>query len=253
MSTDQPAPGPEGGAPEESEGGASKRPEGGAPEESEGGEQQPSPPPPPPPGPEGGAPEGAAPPPPWAEGEEEDPLAGMPPLAARWRRLVARIIDALIIGVPVTLVVGLTWGSYDVNNTGRSIAQDLVYALVYFVYEALMLTTYGQTVGKMAMKIRVGMLQNGQIPAGAPGWTRAAVYTLPPIVFCCGSVFWLLNVVWLLWDKPYRQALHDKAANTVVVSTADQGPDLESDLDPELSWEAGGSGEERADPERSET
>jgi uncharacterized RDD family membrane protein YckC len=235
MSTDQPAPGPEGGA--------SEKPKGGEPQ---------SPPPPPsPPGPEGGAPEGAAPPSPWAEGEEEDPLAGMPPLAARWRRLVARIIDALIIGIPVTLVLGLAWGSYDLNNTGRSFAQDLVYALVYFVYEALMLTTYGQTVGKMLMKIRVGMLDNGEVPAGAPGWTRAAVYTLPPIVFCCGSIFWLFNVAWLLWDKPYRQALHDKAANTVVVSATDQDPDLESDLDPDLSQEAGGGGEEHADPERS--
>jgi uncharacterized RDD family membrane protein YckC len=144
----------------------------------------------------------------------------MPPLAHRWRRLVARIIDALIIGIPVGLVIGMAWGGYDVNNTGRSATQDLLYALVYFVYEGLMLTTRGQTVGKMAMHIRVGMLQNGRIPEGAPGWTRAAVYSLPPIVPCCGSVFWVVNVVWLLWDKPYRQALHDKAAKTVVVSAA---------------------------------
>jgi uncharacterized RDD family membrane protein YckC len=297
MSTDQPAPGPEdarsekseGSAPEESEGsvperpedarseeskdsppaepegGASEEPEGGASEEPESGEQPLPPPPPPPPGPEGGAPKDAVPPSPWAEEAEregEDPLAGMPPLAARWRRLVARIIDALIIGIPATLVLELVWGSYDVNNTGRSVAQDLVYALIYFVYEALMLTTYGQTVGKMLMRIRVGMLDNGEIPTGAPGWTRAAVYTLPPIVFCCGSVFWLFNVAWLLWDKPYRQALHDKAANTVVVSTTDQVPDqdpdletdLETDLDPDLSQEAEQEAEDeegRADPERS--
>jgi uncharacterized RDD family membrane protein YckC len=144
----------------------------------------------------------------------------MPPLADRWRRLVARIIDALIIGIPVGFLVGLAWGGYDVNNVGRSAVQDLVYALVYFVYEALMLTTRGQTVGKMAMKIRVGLLANGQIPAGPPGWTRAAVYALPPVVPCFGSIFWLVNVLWLVWDQPYRQALHDKAAKTVVVSTA---------------------------------
>ena len=201
MSTDQPAPGPEDARPEP--------PAGGEP---------PPGPPTPPPGPEGGSPYGAAPPPPQAE--VRDPLAEMPPLADRWRRLVARIIDALIIGIPISVVVALAWGGYDVNDTGRSATQDLVYGFVYFVYEGLMLTTRGQTVGKMAMNIRVGMLQNGQIPAGRAGWTRAAVYALPPIVPCCGSIFWLVNVLWLLWDKPYRQALHDKAARTVVVSLA---------------------------------
>src|SRR2546421_7687585 len=121
MSTDQPAPGPEDARPEP--------PAGGEP---------PPGPPTPPPGPEGGSPYGAAPPPPQAE--VRDPLAEMPPLADRWRRLVARIIDALIIGIPISVVVALAWGGYDVNDTGRSATQDLVYGFVYFVYEGLMLT-----------------------------------------------------------------------------------------------------------------
>ncbi|MFK4273751.1 RDD family protein, partial [Streptomyces milbemycinicus] len=50
------------------------------------------------------------------------------------------------------------------------------------------------------------------------GWVRAAVYALPEIVPCCGFLFWLINVLWCTWDRPYRQCLHDKAAKTVVVS-----------------------------------
>lgn len=148
-----------------------------------------------------------------------DPLEGMPPLANRGRRLVARIIDALIVGIPVGLVMAVLLGDYDpVNNNDEASAMAIAYALVYFVYEGLMLTKYGQTVGKKAMKIRVAMLENGEIPAGRPGWLRAGTYALPEIVPCCGFIFWLINVLWCTWDRPYHQCLHDKVAKTVVVS-----------------------------------
>jgi uncharacterized RDD family membrane protein YckC len=151
-----------------------------------------------------------------------DPLADMPPLAHLGRRLVARIIDGLIIGIPVGLVMALILGTYYPMGDGsdaRSSAFTLAYVLVYFVYEGLMLTHYGQTLGKKAMKIRVAMLETGATPVGRPGWARAATYALPEIVPCCGFVFWLVNVLWCTWDRPYRQCLHDKVARTVVVST----------------------------------
>ncbi|MET9292837.1 RDD family protein [Streptomyces sp. NPDC003077] len=154
-----------------------------------------------------------------------DPLAGMPPLAHRGRRLVARIIDGLIIGVPVGLIVSLLVGGVDYTSTssadsGRQATVSGITMLAYLVYEGLMLTSRGQTVGKMIMGIRVAMLDNGAIPTGPAGWVRAAVYTLPEIVPCCGFLFWLVNVLWCTWDKPYQQCLHDKAARTVVVSAA---------------------------------
>ncbi|WP_241777691.1 RDD family protein, partial [Streptomyces sp. CT34] len=162
---------------------------------------------------------------PYGAGEYgADPLAGMPPLANRGKRLVARIIDAIIIGVPVTLIMNAIVGWVDYFSTSNVEASKQatvsgVTMLVYLIYEGLMLTSRGQTVGKMAMKIRVAMLSNGSVPTTQAGWTRAAVYTLPEIVPCCGFVFWLLNVLWCTWDKPYQQCLHDKAARTVVVAT----------------------------------
>lgn len=149
-----------------------------------------------------------------------DPLAGMPPLASRWKRLVARIIDGLLVSIPVTAVFSAaSWGWDPWDDSGKSTGLSIIIAVVYFLYEGLMLTTRGQTVGKMAMKIRVAMLDNGAVPEGRPGWTRAAVYSLPEVVPCCGFVFWLINVLWCTWDDPYHQCIHDKAAKTVVVST----------------------------------
>ncbi|WP_461030729.1 RDD family protein [Streptomyces sparsus] len=191
-----------------------------------GGAQQP---------PSGGSPYGSAPPPPPGGGFGQnpyggaygatDPLAGMAPLASRGRRLLARIVDALIIGIPVSLILlPLTGGLEFTTEEGEEVTygggyvQTLVTALVYFLYEGFMLTTRGQTLGKMLLKVRVAMLENGAIPAGNPGWLRAAVYSLPALVPCLGTLFWLVNVLFCTWDKPYQQCLHDKAGKTVVVT-----------------------------------
>lgn len=154
-----------------------------------------------------------------------DPLAGMPPLAGRGRRLVARIIDGILIGVPVGLIMwfvvgGVSYTSTTGDDSGKQAVVSGVTMLAYLVYEGVMLTSRGQTVGKMAMKIRVAMLENGAIPTAQAGWVRAAIYTLPEVIPCCGTIFWLLNVLWCTWDKPYQQCLHDKGAKTVVVSAA---------------------------------
>lgn len=135
---------------------------------------------------------------------------------------MARIIDALIVAIPVSAIMLLSLGSYDptdADDSGKSSATQIVFALVYFIYEGLMLTTQGQTVGKKLMKLRVAMLDNGSNPTGQPGWFRAGAYALPQIVPCCGFVYWLVNILWCTWDRPYRQCLHDKAGKTVVVST----------------------------------
>jgi uncharacterized RDD family membrane protein YckC len=145
----------------------------------------------------------------------------MPPLAGSWRRLGARILDSLLVGVPVAVVLWAV-GLVDWTDENRDGSADwggsLLGVLVYLVYEAVMYARSGQTVGKMALGIRVAMLENGSVPTSQAAWARAAVYSLPNVVPCCGSLFWLVNVVWHLGDKPYRQCLHDKAARTVVVS-----------------------------------
>ncbi|WP_129842344.1 RDD family protein [Streptomyces sp. RFCAC02] len=151
-----------------------------------------------------------------------DPLAGMPPLPSRLRRLVARVIDAIVVGVPVSLILWPLRGDayWDESAGGSgSWTQQAILLLVYFIYEGLMLSARGQTLGKMAVRIRVAMLDDGAVPRGNAAWNRAAVYSLPQLVPCIGFLFWLFNVLFCTWDQPYRQCLHDKSARTVVVTT----------------------------------
>ncbi|HEY6594585.1 MAG TPA: RDD family protein [Asanoa sp.] len=95
----------------------------------------------------------------------------------------------------------------------------VVAALVWLAYEVPAVARSGQTFGKRAVGIRIVRL-DGQTPVG-PGrslrrWNILGVPLLFP--FCCiGPVIQVVDCAWLLFDRPLRQALHDKAAQTVVV------------------------------------
>ena len=160
------------------------------------------------------SPYGSAPP------VEQTPGAAMPPLGGLGRRLVARIIDTLlvaVVGVPLSLIADAASSR---NHNVITFVVEVVLGLLGFVYEGLMLTrARGRTVGKMVMGIRVAMLADGAVPVGRPGWIRSGVYWLPGLLsaLCIPAIFSLLNVLWCTWDRPYRQCLHDKAAKTVVV------------------------------------
>ncbi|WP_431044177.1 RDD family protein [Streptomyces sp. P1-3] len=153
------------------------------------------------------------------------PLPGMPPLATWNQRFWARLIDSLVLSVIWMLTLGATGAlEYTLDHPGRQDTAKLLLSavltfLLYYVYEGAMLARDGQTLGKKALNIRVAMLVDGDMPRGQ-GWVRAAVYALPGILspVVIGWLFWLVNSLWQLWDKPFAQSLHDKAAKTVVVS-----------------------------------
>ncbi|MFE3200766.1 RDD family protein [Embleya sp. NPDC055664] len=148
---------------------------------------------------------------------------GGPTLGGPLRRLVARIIDSLIVGVVAGLISWPIAGSdynYDDVSFGAQFASGLIFSLVYFVYEGFQLDRFGRTLGKRVLGIRVVRVADGGPIAGSIAWTRAAVYTLPVIVPCLGTLFWLVNVLWQLWDQPWHQCLHDKAAHTTVIRGA---------------------------------
>ncbi|MEY9947775.1 RDD family protein [Kitasatospora sp. GAS1066B] len=142
------------------------------------------------------------------------PIAGMPPLGTWPHRILARLIDYLLIQVLAFVVVLPFTGFTNRNGWTDGV---WVYYVLYFVYDGVMISRDGQTLGKKAMKVRAAMLSDGSSPTSSAAWTRAAVYTLPAVI-CCG-LWWIVDGMFGVFDKPYRQCVHDKAAKTVVVST----------------------------------
>lgn len=218
---------------------SSDQPGGGSPYDKPSGDG--TPPNQPPPGsPYGGGPHGAPPPGdgdqgpygrnpyeqnpygqnPYSGGPgEPDPLAGMPPLAEPGKRVLARIIDIIIVLIPAFLLdwaaVGLQESDF---SSGRSAVGGVFTAGVGFVYEFLMTRATGQTVGKRWMGLRAAMLDDGSVPNSNAAAVRAAILWIP--AFCCSCVWFLVIGATVLVDRPYKQGIHDKAAKTVVVQTS---------------------------------
>ncbi|MCJ1677100.1 RDD family protein [Streptomyces sp. APSN-46.1] len=244
MSTDQPPPGE---PPEEDP--FLKKPQ--EPTPPSGGSPYGSPPPPPgapggpggPGAPGGGAGHGGFPPPPYGGGGAgdpygggggmPDPLAGMPPLADFGRRLAARVIDVLIVTIPLFLIQ-LPFGTqrYVVDTSkgedvteviaksydGSGLLWTLIGIVAYVGYDWWFTKKDGRTLGKKSMGLRVAMLNDGSVPPSNASLSRAAVLWVPTLV-CCFCLWPLALIVSMLVDKPYKQALHDKVAKTVVVKS----------------------------------
>ncbi|MFB7423799.1 RDD family protein [Streptomyces hydrogenans] len=217
MSTDQPPPGP---PPDDD-------PFGKRPQEPPQGPPPGSPPPPGPPPP--GNPYGSPypPPPPYGGYGGTDPLSGMPPLAESGRRILARLVDWLIIAVPLA-IIGIPFDVYDRATVdgddfqatwtgGGQIVFQLLTIVAFITYDTVLTAKNGQTVGKRLMKLRVAMLNDGTTPPMSQSLLRAVVLWLPALI-CCACLWPLLLLVLILVDKPYKQGLHDKAAKTVVVT-----------------------------------
>ncbi|MGW3912301.1 RDD family protein [Streptomyces sp. NPDC005070] len=152
-----------------------------------------------------------------------DPLAGMPPLADSGKRVLARILDMILVGIVVWL---LSWAfgvtEYDVDSNkieySKSLGQSLVAAVLYVAYDTVMISRTGQTLGKRLLHHRVANLDNGSTPSVQTSLVRALVLWIP-FAFCCACIWTAIAGGWSFFDKPYKQGLHDKAAKTVVVDT----------------------------------
>ncbi|MCX4484949.1 RDD family protein [Streptomyces anulatus] len=219
MSNDQPTPGQ---PPEDDDPFLKKPQEPSPPSEGQPYGSAPPPPPPPPPNDPYGSGGGFGAP---------DPLAGMPPLAEPGKRILARLIDFLIISIPLYLI-SLPWGgAVDVNGdgddgfgdavasgySGHQLLWSIIGLVVYVAYDTYFTHKDGRTLGKRLLKLRVAMLNDGRVPDTGAALMRAVVLWAPALL-CCPCLWWLINIVLMFTDKPYRQGLQDKAAKTVVVA-----------------------------------
>lgn len=155
--------------------------------------------------------------------------------AAWWERLVAFIIDNIVVAIPANIFMAIAGiGNYDVDrriqfdpttgeivNAGGAVgslfSSFVVAQVMMVIYRALMDgNVRGQTLGKMAMKIAVRDLKTME-PIGPV--RAAARWTVAAVLFLLAYVPGVIDGLFPLWDRQ-RQTLHDKAISTIVVKVA---------------------------------
>ena len=148
-------------------------------------------------------------------------------LASPGRRLVARIIDVVIIVAVVVFltivgIAGLVLGSETEAGVLEAAALFVgfgglaLFTIVVLLYEPTLIALRGQTLGKMAMRIMVVRAENGEVPGWGKAigrWILPGLLGLIPVV---GGLLVLLVYLSLLWDDS-RQGWHDKMGTTVVI------------------------------------
>lgn len=150
------------------------------------------------------------------------------------RRLVARLIDTVVLGAAVGAVsYPFVTGAVDhINEKIEAAKQSGVTVQVWLIdsttsvqfgivlaallvlgalYEALPTSRWGRTLGKKLCGIEVRDIEAHEPPAFGAALRRWLVYSVLGLL-----VLGLLNVLWCLFDRPWRQCWHDKAARTFV-------------------------------------
>lgn len=155
-----------------------------------------------------------------------------PAYSGFWRRVGATIIDGLVLTpVIVPLLIPIFRRLIDeVNRAAQQGTQvdatalaahfagySLAIAAIQYLYQAIMIGTWGATVGKFAVGVRVRKADGSNAT-----WSQAFLrpllqlgISLLNLVAQIGIVS-LLDYLWMLWDNQ-KQTLHDKVAGTIVV------------------------------------
>ncbi|MFI5905928.1 RDD family protein [Dactylosporangium sp. NPDC051541] len=159
------------------------------------------------------------------------------PLASFGDRFLALLIDAAVLtGVALVLAIPTFIGMFLViaasvptseggaePDVSLLIGVPLLIELGYFVlvlalqyvYQVEMFGKTGVTWGKRAMKLHIIRLDDPNRPMDRG--TLAKRWATQNVVGLVVPFFSWLDGLWQLWDKPYQQCLHDKAAGTIVV------------------------------------
>ncbi|MDN3022536.1 RDD family protein [Streptomyces sp. S.PB5] len=150
------------------------------------------------------------------------------------KRLTARLLDTLVlVGVTAAAAVPLGTKALDHVNekidaaklSGETVTVWLldgttsaylgivlaVLLLFGVLYEALPTAKWGRTLGKKLLGLEVRDIEGGEPPSFGAALRRWLVYSVPGLL-----AVGVVGVVWGLFDKPWRQCWHDKAAHTFV-------------------------------------
>lgn len=152
------------------------------------------------------------------------PASGPNSVADIGERLLARIIDGvvmvggfLIVLVVLAMFLAVTRNAFYPLGGMSGIFTLMALAIPFLgvvLYEVVLTATRGQTLGKMALKIKVVSSSTGR----HPDWGASLLRWVIPLGMSIIPFLPLLDYLWALWDEN-RQCLHDKAATTLVIRT----------------------------------
>ncbi|MEV5443700.1 RDD family protein [Streptomyces sp. NPDC052644] len=152
------------------------------------------------------------------------------------RRFAARLIDTLVLGAlagaaaapfvrdAVDHIIGkideakrsgetvTVWFVDGTTSVQFGIALGILLALGV-LYEALPTAKWGRTLGKQLCGTEVRGIESHEPPGFGAALRRWLVYGVLGL-----AAVGVLNVLWCLFDRPWRQCWHDKAAGTFVAA-----------------------------------
>lgn len=124
-----------------------------------------------------------------------------PEYAGFWRRVGARLLDGIVIGLP-SQALGR-------SDSGGLVLLGALASLGLWLWFAWISGANGQTVGRKATGIKVMRIDGSGPIGGAAGIGRMFMSLVSGFVL-------LLGFLWMLWD-PRKQTWHDKVVSSVVV------------------------------------
>ncbi|MFF8843202.1 RDD family protein [Streptomyces sp. NPDC015127] len=154
--------------------------------------------------------------------------------ASLGKRLAARLVDTLVLGALVGAVAvpvvssaldhigdkieaaklsGETVTVWLIDGTTAGQLGIVLGALLVLgaLYEALPTAKWGRTLGKKLCGVKVVDIESHEPPPFGAALRRWLAYSVLGVL-----VVGVLNVLWCLFDRPWRQCWHDKAAHTFV-------------------------------------
>jgi len=160
--------------------------------------------------------------PPQAQVEDiEFPAGADLVLAGRGRRLGAAMIDGLILLALYWLaLMAATWAHWYTPEAGRSLWQPMVlptlaiFAL-FCISQGFLLASRGQTIGKLALGIRITRPDGGRVPLLRMLGLRYGVGHAFTIIPMLGQIFAIVDSLMIF--RHSRRCLHDVMADTIVV------------------------------------
>ncbi|WP_235432169.1 RDD family protein [Nocardiopsis sp. RV163] len=148
-------------------------------------------------------------------------------MATFGRRLAARAIDYVLVVIAafaffvlmavVTVILTGSDQTTDAEGTLWALLFVFGWGLLLFFYDWLYLVTWGRTLGKMMVGIKVVDAADGGRLGQGQAMGRSAFFGFPQSLPVVGHVFTLAESMAALGDE--RRALHDRVAGTVVIRT----------------------------------